>query len=195
MSECFRFKFKITFFSSGVCVLPQDQGSGVEALSRYYYDQSSDTCRQFTYRGTAGNENRFSTLNSCELTSSEGKTALKGEEFYLIGVSVDKRLSIANIRFKYAIDSRQSIAYLHTFFAIVSILFTCLFINFVFLVTFFPGRDQYYWRLFFVGLLSREHPKAQPGGLFLLLFLEKPGVEPANPGLQGELEKIYGGLL
>ena len=104
MSECFRFKFKITFFSSGVCVLPQDQGSGVEALSRYryYYDQSSDTCRQFTYRGTTGNENRFSTLNSCELTcrpfSSEGKNALKGEDFELIGVSIDKRVSVANIR-------------------------------------------------------------------------------------------------
>ena len=31
---------------------------------------------------------------------------------------------------------------------------------------FFPGRDQYYWRLFFVGLLFREHPKAQPEGSF-----------------------------
>ena len=38
-----------------------------------------------------------------------------------------------------------------------------------------------------MGLLSREHPKAQPGGFFfLLLFLEKPGIEPATPGLQGE---------
>ena len=32
-----------------------------------------------------------------------------------------------------------------------------------------------------MGLLSREHPKAKPGGLFLLLFLEKPGIEPAKP--------------
>ena len=38
----------------------------------------------------------------------------------------------------------------------------------------------------FVGLLSREHPKAQPGDKFLLLFLEKPRIEPATPGLQGE---------
>ena len=37
-----------------------------------------------------------------------------------------------------------------------------------------------------MGLLSREHPKAQPGGYFLLLFLEKPGIEHATPGLQGE---------
>ena len=32
-----------------------------------------------------------------------------------------------------------------------------------------------------MGLLFREHPKAQPGG-----FLEKPGIETATPGLQGE---------
>ena len=35
-------------------------------------------------------------------------------------------------------------------------------------------------------LLSREHQKAQPVKWFLLLFLEKPGIEPATPGLQGE---------
>ena len=35
----------------------------------------------------------------------------------------------------------------------------------------FPGRDQYYSRLFLWVLLSREHPNAQPGGWFLLLFL------------------------
>ena len=52
---------------------------------------------------------------------------------------------------------------------------------------FFPGRDQYYWSLLFsVDLLSREHPIAQPGGKFLLSFLEKPEIEPATPGLQGE---------
>ena len=33
-----------------------------------------------------------------------------------------------------------------------------------------------------MGLLLREHPKAQPGGCFLLLFLEKPRIEPATPG-------------
>ena len=37
-----------------------------------------------------------------------------------------------------------------------------------------------------MGLLFREHPKAQPGGLFLLLLLENPGIEPATPGLQNE---------
>ena len=35
--------------------------------------------------------------------------------------------------------------------------------NYVFFF-FFSGRDQYYRRLFFVGLLFREHPKAQPEG-------------------------------
>ena len=37
-----------------------------------------------------------------------------------------------------------------------------------------------------MGLLFREHPKAQPGGV----FLEKPGIEPATPGLQGEFERV-----
>ena len=38
-----------------------------------------------------------------------------------------------------------------------------------------------------MGLLSREHPKAQPGRLlFVVVFMEKPGIEPATPGLQGE---------
>ena len=35
-------------------------------------------------------------------------------------------------------------------------------------------------------LLSLEHPKAQPGSRFLLLFFEKPGIELATTGLQGE---------
>ena len=61
---------------------------------------------------------------------------------------------------------------------------------------FFPGRDQYYKSFFFFfffffffcggggggGLLSREHQKAQ----LCSCFLEKPGIEPAIPGLQGQ---------
>ena len=33
-----------------------------------------------------------------------------------------------------------------------------------------------------MSLLFREHSKTQPGGG----FLEKPGIEPATPGSQGE---------
>ena len=40
--------------------------------------------------------------------------------------------------------------------------------------------------LFLLVLLSREHLKAQPSRRLFLLFLEKPGTEPATPGLQGE---------
>ena len=40
--------------------------------------------------------------------------------------------------------------------------------------------------LFLLVLLSREHPKAQPSRRLFLLFFEKPGTEPATPGLQGE---------
>ena len=41
-------------------------------------------------------------------------------------------------------------------------------------------------RLFLLVLLFREHPKAQPSRGLFLLFLEKPGMEPAIPGLLGE---------
>ena len=34
-----------------------------------------------------------------------------------------------------------------------------------------------------VSLLSREHPKAQPGDWFLFLSLEKPEIKPATPGV------------
>ena len=57
--------------------------------------------------------------------------------------------------------------------------------SFFFFFFFFPGRDQYYSRLFLrvccpgsTRRLSRE--------VGLLLILEKPGIEPAIPGLQGE---------
>ena len=35
-------------------------------------------------------------------------------------------------------------------------------------------------------LLFREHPKAQPSRRLFLLFLEKPGIEPATPVLLDE---------
>ena len=41
----------------------------------------------------------------------------------------------------------------------IDIIFRHLFFFF-----FFPGRDQYYSWLFLVGLMFREHPKAQPVG-------------------------------
>jgi len=35
-------------------------------LIRYYYDQQTQVCRQFSYTGFNGNENNFMTLNACE---------------------------------------------------------------------------------------------------------------------------------
>ena len=53
---------------------------------------------------------------------------------------------------------------------------------------FFPGRDQYYIYIIgcFYGFVVPGAPKGSTGRLILLLFLEKPGIEPATPGLQGE---------
>ena len=53
-----------------------------------------------------------------------------------------------------------------------------------FLFFFFPGRYQYYMRLFlrlFCGFVVPGAPEGSTGR-----FLEKPGIEPATPGLQGE---------
>ena len=47
---------------------------------------------------------------------------------------------------------------------------------------FFPGRDQYYRTLFFVGFVVPGAPEGSTGRR----FKEKPGIEPATPGLQGE---------
>ena len=47
---------------------------------------------------------------------------------------------------------------------------------------FFPGRDQYYRRLFFVGFCSGSTRRLNRKEV----FYEKPGIEPATPGLQGE---------
>ena len=47
---------------------------------------------------------------------------------------------------------------------------------------FFPGRDQYYRRLFYGFVV----PGAPEGSTVRRFFLEKPEIEPATPGLQGE---------
>lgn len=47
------------------CHLPADPGPCNETSSRWYYDASSHICKQFSYGGCEGNENRFQTLNDC----------------------------------------------------------------------------------------------------------------------------------
>ncbi|KAH9515020.1 hypothetical protein Btru_021689 [Bulinus truncatus] len=48
------------------CLQPPDVGPCKAQLSRYHYDQSSDTCSNFMYGGCGGNENNFQTREECE---------------------------------------------------------------------------------------------------------------------------------
>ncbi|KAE9417385.1 hypothetical protein Angca_009119, partial [Angiostrongylus cantonensis] len=53
--------------STNICNLPMSTGEGNYNLERYYFDQSSKTCRPFIYNGLKGNQNNFITLRACQL--------------------------------------------------------------------------------------------------------------------------------
>ncbi|XP_031784533.1 papilin isoform X3 [Nasonia vitripennis] len=72
------------FREQDICHLPVDQGPCRGSFPKFYYDQASRICREFTYGGCDGNANRFSSRNECESvcihheepTQSGNKTAL-----------------------------------------------------------------------------------------------------------------------
>ncbi|MCP9260627.1 Kunitz/Bovine pancreatic trypsin inhibitor domain protein [Dirofilaria immitis] len=47
------------------CLSPLAIGTGTASLNRWYFDQNSRQCLQFTYTGIGGNENNFLTANAC----------------------------------------------------------------------------------------------------------------------------------
>jgi cysteine-rich repeat protein len=54
-----------------ICNLPPNPGSSPCKRGRrkyYVYDRTDNTCKQFTYSGCGGNENRFLNQNQCERT-------------------------------------------------------------------------------------------------------------------------------
>ncbi|EYC41027.1 hypothetical protein Y032_0585g321 [Ancylostoma ceylanicum] len=53
--------------STNICNLPMSTGDGNYNLERFYFDQSSKTCRPFIYNGLKGNQNNFITLRACQL--------------------------------------------------------------------------------------------------------------------------------
>ncbi|KAI5651991.1 kunitz/Bovine pancreatic trypsin inhibitor domain-containing protein [Phthorimaea operculella] len=48
------------------CQLQPRAGDCKQVRTYYYYQAQSDTCREFTYTGCNGNENRFNTVTDCE---------------------------------------------------------------------------------------------------------------------------------
>ncbi|KFD45427.1 hypothetical protein M514_13698 [Trichuris suis] len=50
------------------CKLPADIGPCKMSIVRYYYNNGSKKCEQFTYGGCHGNENNFESMEKCEAT-------------------------------------------------------------------------------------------------------------------------------
>ncbi|XP_032160714.1 boophilin-G2-like isoform X2 [Mustela erminea] len=51
--------------NADICLLPPDEGICRALFRRYYYDSSTQSCRQFYYGGCEGNANNFRTLEDC----------------------------------------------------------------------------------------------------------------------------------
>ncbi|KAL1470328.1 hypothetical protein MTO96_040502, partial [Rhipicephalus appendiculatus] len=49
-----------------VCTYPPETGPCEAAMSRYFYNTTTETCEVFTYGGCHGNGNRFRTYSDCE---------------------------------------------------------------------------------------------------------------------------------
>ncbi|KAH6926582.1 hypothetical protein HPB50_019823 [Hyalomma asiaticum] len=47
------------------CFAPPDQGPCRASIPRYYFDNSTGTCKEFTYGGCEGNPNNFDTVEEC----------------------------------------------------------------------------------------------------------------------------------
>jgi hypothetical protein len=47
------------------CDEPQERGTGVASLPRWYFDATTRRCLQFTYGGTKGNRNQFMSEREC----------------------------------------------------------------------------------------------------------------------------------
>ncbi|KAL6743976.1 hypothetical protein Aduo_016956 [Ancylostoma duodenale] len=87
--------------TTDVCKMPRSSGPCRDAMSMWYFDSSDETCKQFTYSGCRGNENRFATKEQCDRKciqkrDDEDFSVIVGEEEGKEGTkqSVDVQLKV-----------------------------------------------------------------------------------------------------
>uniref|UniRef100_A0A0N4US52 Tissue factor pathway inhibitor n=1 Tax=Dracunculus medinensis TaxID=318479 RepID=A0A0N4US52_DRAME len=49
-----------------ICKFERDSGPCIDAVTQWYFDKEDEQCKQFTYGGCRGNQNRFNSKDSCE---------------------------------------------------------------------------------------------------------------------------------
>ncbi|KAI6231780.1 hypothetical protein M3Y95_00417600 [Aphelenchoides besseyi] len=55
----------VPFTVPDVCKLAQDVGNGDQKLKRWFFNNDEAACKQFTYKGEKGNDNRYMTEEEC----------------------------------------------------------------------------------------------------------------------------------
>lgn len=65
-----------TEIACNICSLPPVSGLCLAAFQAFYYDQDSQTCRQFIYGGCGGNGNNFPSVQECLAACSPPPTSL-----------------------------------------------------------------------------------------------------------------------
>ena len=63
--------------SLSVCEQPLDGGPCQGDFPRWYYDDETGECRNFTYGGCQGNQNRFTSIEACQNSCSHKKQILE----------------------------------------------------------------------------------------------------------------------
>ena len=62
------------------CALIPDPGPCRASLPRFYFNDTTQTCKQFTYGGCLGNDNRFCTSKDCLEACSSTTPTVPGED-------------------------------------------------------------------------------------------------------------------